>query len=224
MLPTAWVSQPLADPTFPEPPSPLTEPEVTHLRQGTVLHRVHETSLRAAQFNPGYGKPTRFAPFNDDAGATVPSLYASNALRAAIHETIFHDILETAKFKTVPKNSVHIQTHSELSASRDLRMVELRNVQLNRWGISRRDLISSSPVWFDQTVLWANAIHREFPQVDGLVWTSNQYDPDDAHLFFGDRVSASEFKVIRSRGGHNDTTFIEDVEDECQRRGITLTI
>lgn len=224
MPPTAWASLPLADATIPKPPSPLTEPEVTVLPNGTELHRVHNSLFGAAQFNPGRGSRTRFAPFNDCAGMPVPSLYASDTLRAAIHETIFHDIPAGDKGKTVRLANVEEKTHSELSTLRDLRLVELRNVTLSRWSISRRDLISSSPVWFDQTVLWANAIHREFPQVDGLVWTSNQYDPDDAHLFFGDRVSASEFKVIRSRGGHNDTTFIKDVEDEGQRRGITLTI
>lgn len=102
-------------------------------------------------------------------------------------------------------------------------MVELRNVQLNRWGISRRDLISSSPVWFNRTVLWAEAIHRDFPDTDGLVWTSNQCDPDDAYLFFGDRVCEGDFKVIRSREGREDMSFIEDVTDEGQRRGIALT-
>ena len=146
MPPTAWASLPLADATIPKPPSPLTEPEVTVLPNGTELHRVHNSLFGAAQFNPGRGSRTRFAPFNDCAGMPVPSLYASDTLRAAIHETIFHDIPAGDKGKTVRLANVEEKTHSELSTLRDLRLVELRNVTLSRWSISRRDLISSSPV------------------------------------------------------------------------------
>ena len=131
--------------TIRKPPSPLTHPQFSVLPSGTALHRVHRTTWRAAEFNPGLGGPTRFAPFNDRTGAPVPSLYASATLRAAIHETIFHDIPADARTKTVRLNEVHVRTHSELLTNRDLRLVELRNVTLGKWGISRRDLNSSGP-------------------------------------------------------------------------------
>ena len=120
----------------PEPPSPLTNPDFAVLPQGTMLHRVHDTSLGAAQFNPGLGRPTRFAPINSSSGTIVPTLYASNALRAAIHETIFNDMPAGCKVKTVPLAEVKKKTHSNRSTLRELRLVELCNVQLNR-GSSR---------------------------------------------------------------------------------------
>ena len=207
-----------------KPPSPLTSPHFAVLPRGTVLHRVHRTTYRAAQFNPGFGGSTRFAPFKDGTGTHVPSLYASATLRAAIHETIFHDIPANATIKTVRLNDVHIRTHSELRTNRELVLVELRNVPLGNWGISRRDLISSSPALYGQTVLWAAAIHRDIPDADGLVWTSNQCDPDDACLFFGDRVHESDFTAVRSRDGESDKSFVRDVRDEGRLRGIALTI
>ncbi|MDE0456171.1 MAG: hypothetical protein OXI15_02655 [Chromatiales bacterium] len=70
----------------------------------------------------------------------------------------------------------------------------------------------------------AAAIHRDIPATDGLVWTSNQCDPDDACLFFGDRVHESDFPVVRSRDGASDKSFVKDVRDEGRRRGIALTI
>ena len=210
--------------TIRKPPSPLESPHFAVLPRGTVLHRVHRTTFRATQFNPGLGGPTRFAPFDDGTGAPVPSLYATATLRAAIHETIFHDIPANARIKTVRLNDVHIRTHSELLTNRDLRLVELRNVTLGHWSISRRDLISSSPALYGQTVLWAAAIHRDIPAADGLVWTSNQCDPDDACLFFGDRVHESDFTAVRSRDGASDKSFVKDVRDEGRRRGIALTI
>lgn len=206
------------------PPSPLTNPQFSDLPQGAELHRVHLTSFRAGQFNPGQGGPTRFAPFKDGNGAPVPSLYASATLPAAIHETIFHEIPANFGTRTARLNKVYIRTHSMLHTNRALRLVELRNVTLSNWGISRNDQITSSPSLYSQTVLWAGAIHRDIPDADGLVWTSNQCDPDDAYLFFGDRVDESDFTAAHSRDGETDTSFLQDVRDEGRRRGITLTI
>ncbi len=210
--------------TIRKPPSPLTRPQFSVLPSGTALHRVHRTTWGATEFNPGLGGPTRFAPFTDSTGAPVPSLHASATPRAAIHETIFHDVPANATTKTVRLNEVQIRTHSELLTNRDLRLVELRNVTPGRWGISRRDLISSSPAAYGQTVLWAEAVHHDVPDADGLVWTSNQCDPDDACLFFGDRVRESDFTAVRSRDGATVKSFVKDVRDEGRRRGITLTI
>ena len=206
------------------PPAPLTAPQYAVLPQGTVLHRVHLSAYRAMQFNPGLGGPTRFAPFDDAGGNPVPSLYASATLRAAIHETIFHDIAANAAVRTVRLDAMRIRTHSELELARDLKLVELRTVTLGRWGISRNDLISSRAALYGQTVLWAAAVHRDIPDADGLVWTSNQCDPDDACLFFGDRVHERDFTVSRSRDGIIDKSFLKDVREEGRQRGIVLTV
>ncbi len=210
--------------TIRRPPSPLTSPQFLALSAGSELHRVHRSTFGAAEFNPGLAGPTRFAPFDDGTGTPVPSLYASVTLRAAIHETIFHDIPADAATKTVRLNEVRNRTHSVLHAARDLRLVELRNVTLGKWRISRGDLISSGPAHYGETVLWAEAIHRDLPDADGLVWTSNQCDPDDVCLFFGDRVGEHDFAAVRSRDGAHDLSFVKDVRDEGRLRGITLTI
>ncbi len=206
------------------PPPSLTNPQFSILSRYTELHRVHQTTFRPGEFNPGRGGQTRFSPFNDSNGALVHTLYASATLPAAIHETIFHDIPANAKTKTVRLNEVYIRTHSMLRTNRDLWLVELRNVTLSNWGISRRDLITSSAVLYDQTVLWSQAIHRDIANADGLIWTSNQCDPDDAYLFFGDRVDESDFMTVLSRDGGTDKSFVQDVRNEGQLRGITLTI
>ena len=170
------------------------------------------------------GGQTRFAPFIDANGTPVPSLYASATLPAAIHETIFHDVPASAETKTVRLNELYIRTHSGLRTNRTLRLVELRNATLGNWGISRRELITSSPALYGQTVLWTKAIHRDIPDADGLVWTSNQCDPGDVCLFFGDRVVEGDFTAVLSRDGAIDKSFLKDVRDEGRLRGITLTI
>lgn len=88
----------------------------------------------------------------------------------------------------------------------------------------RRELITSTPALYDQTVLWAVAIRGDIPDADGLVWTSNQCDLDDAYLFFGDRVYESGITVACSRNGDTDKSFLTDVRDESRFRRIALTI
>lgn len=44
--------------------------------------------------------------------------------------------------------------------------------------------------------LWAEAIHRARSDVDGLIWTSRQCDPDVFVMLFEDRVSESDFDVL----------------------------
>lgn len=209
---------------IPSPPSLLTAPQYAVLPRGALLHRVHLSAYRAAEFNPGLGGPTRFAPFEDSASNPVPSLYASATMRSSIHETIFHDIPANAPYKTVRLDDAQRRTHSVLAARRELRLVALRHPVLGKWGISREEPISSGPALYHSTAAWARAIHRDIADADGLVWTSNQCDPDDAFCFFGDRVGEADFAVMDSRNGMRDRSFLSDVREEGRIRGISLTV
>ena len=206
----------------PAPPDALREPNTTVLRAGSTLDRVHLTEFGGAAFNPCRGRPTRFAPIFDGDGACVPSLYAGSSLDSAIYETIFHDVPATALFKTVPRQDVTARSHSVIETTRDVLLVSLRAPDLKKWGLSRAQLVSAPASDYAQTVLWAQAIHHRFPAVHGLVWTSNQCDPDSAFLFFGDRAPAA-FRVVSTRHGHSDPSFIADVRAAGSRADIVIT-
>ena len=129
-----------------------------------------------------------------------------------------------AKPGTVPKSLVQGRAHSRLEVLRDLRFASLRGPDLRRWRIGRNSLIATSPALYPATARWACAIHRRFPEIEGLVWTSNRCDPDTAYLFFGDRVAAADFRIAGTRDGHNDATFLSDVREAGQRSGIVITV
>ena len=76
-----------------------------------------------------------------------------------------------------------------------LRLASLRAPDLRRWRIARDALIAAPPPLYPETARWAAAIHDRFPDIEGLVWTSNRCDPDSAWLFFGDRVGPEDFRV-----------------------------
>ena len=205
------------------PPAKLTDPNIITLGTGALLHRVHDRNYDADGFNPCMGAPTRFAPIGDAKGNCVPSLYAADTLEAAIHETIFHDIPVVTGRKTVPRTLVQSRAHGQLEALRDLRLASLRGPDLRRWRISRNSLIACAPNLYPVTARWASAIHHQFPNVEGLVWTSNQCDPDTTYLFFGDRVSSKDFQVISALDGLFNSMLLSEVRQAGQRSGISIT-
>ena len=207
-----------------KPPAKLACPKVVTLPAGEQLHRVHRRDYEPTGFNPCKGVPTRFAPIQDATGNCVPSLYAANTLEAAIYETIFHHILAKSRRKTVEKPRIQEHAHGLLVVQRDLRLASLRAPDLHRWRIDRNSLIGSSPVHYRDTSRWAEAVHHQYPVVEGLLWTSNKCDPDTAYLFFGDRVAATDFGIVAVRDGAVDLTFLADVRMAGQRSGITITV
>ncbi len=154
----------------------------------------------------------------------MPSLYAGSGLDSAIYETIFHDVPVKATLKTVRKQAVLSRTHTELEVQRPLKLVKLFMPELKRWGISRQQLIASSASHYRATAQWAETIHHNYPQADGLVWTSNQCDPERACLFFGDRVVPTDFAIIQLRDGATDSSFLADVRSAGKRAGIVITL
>lgn len=207
-----------------KPPIPLSSPNYVTLKKGTRIERVHNSSFAANAFNPCKGNPTRFAPIHDASGACVPSLYAGDTFEAAVFETIFHDIVARARRKKVPLKKVTDSAQGRLEVLRNLKLVSLREPDLKAWRIKRNQLISSSPKLYADTAKWAEAIHHQFADAEGLEWTSNQCDPATSYLFFGDRVDRSDFKVVYTRDGGADSSFRKEVKDIGTRSGIRITL
>lgn len=146
--------------SIPLPPSPFPRINTQTVAKGTILHRTHGSGYRPGQFNPCRGQPTRFAPFNNAAKVCVPTLYAATTREAAAFESIFHDIEPTAVFKTVRLDVVELRSVSTIAPNRDLIVAGLFAPDLKAWGLSRSDLIETPKSTYDQTVLWAQAIHQ----------------------------------------------------------------
>ncbi len=210
--------------TIRKPPAELAVPNLKILESGTALHRIHERNRPSNAFNPCRGRPTRFAPIVDADGCCVPSLYASSTFDSVAYETLFRGIPVQKKRKTAPRSAVISRSHARLETLRSLTLASLRAPDLPKWNISRKSLIASSPKLYKETAAWAKAIHDQFPHIEGLVWTSNPCDPDDAYLLFGDRVSATDLRIVSARDGRADPSLLADVRLAGQRAGITIVI
>jgi hypothetical protein len=209
-------------PIVPAPPSPFPSINIQTVAKGTVLHRTHLSSFRSAEFNPRRGQPTRFAPFDHAAGACVPTLYGSTSREAAAFESIFHDIEPTAAFKTVRLDVVEARSVSRIAPKRDLVLARLFAPDLKAWGLSRTQLIETPKSTYGQTVLWAQAIHRACGDIDGLVWTSRQCDPDVCVILFEGRVSEPDCDVLDCIDVSADAALLRELRDFGQRAGVII--
>lgn len=163
-----------------KPANRLAAPNYVTLKKGALIERVHNNTYAANGFNPCLGNPSRFAPIEDASGACVPSLYAGETFEVAVYETIFHDVPAKARKKRVPQKTVKDSAQGRLEVLRDLKLVSLREPDLKQWRIKRNQLIASSPKRYSETAEWAEAVHHQFADAEGLEWTSNQCDPATA--------------------------------------------
>jgi len=123
----------------------------------------------------------------------VPTLYAGQTFEAALWETVFRDLPPLPKPRRVfESRSLVGASHARLTVTRDLTLAALFEPNLHILGLTRRRLIECyGHTAYRWTVKWAAAIHRDFPDLDGLAWTSRQNDQGQAYLLFGDRGSPS---------------------------------
>lgn len=155
----------------------------------TPLHRVHREEYGATQFNPGVKGDARFSPIQSGAGAAIPTLYGGSTFDCAAMETVFHDVSFAPGFKAYDKGKLAAQVHSIVKPGSDLILADLGTKALRKLGVRRQELIDTDSDRYPVTRQWAQAIHAQCPDVQGLRWTSRQDDSASAVMLFGDRIA-----------------------------------
>lgn len=194
--------------SVPDPRRPLVPPpNVYPLPSGTVLHRVWHERYPGNALNPGRGAPTRFAPIADAAGIAIPTLYAGSTRESAFHERIFHDVPLAGVWRHVHVQQLNGLMCGAFTTTRDLKLAALFRPDLALWELSREQLVHTEANQYTLTARWAEAIYREYPNIDGLVWTSHRCDPDLAYVFFGGRITSNDLQPSGEA-----TLLLEDAE------------
>lgn len=168
----------------------LAAATVTELPTGTRLTRVHLSTFGAAQFNPCMGDPTRFAPIRVH-GRCVPSLYAATDLRAALAETVLHDVDVADPYASIPRRTLTARSVSVVQTARPLHLISLFRLEMGMMGLTHEDHFNFSAQANARCRALAAALYQAHPQADGLIWTSQRDDSQRACLLFGDRVDAA---------------------------------
>ena len=174
---------------------------------------MYDTTYGFDEFNPGSGD-TRFAPV-DTSDGVVPHLYGGASEAVVLFETVFHDVHHAMADRTVWVRDLVERGIVELVAPRPLRLIDLRDPQLDRLGLRRDQLVSTHVEHHPCTRQWAGWLHGRRPggvSPDGIVWHSRQaeladatvtLDADDSEVFvlFGDRATFGRGKFTRQFPG-----------------------
>lgn len=206
----------------PAPPDML-HATLTSFAPGEVLHRVHQSKYQADQFNPGPHGNARFSPIQDEHGKPIPTLYGGTTMECALMETVFHDVPHTAGFKSFDKGKLVEQVHSTVRLEQELQLVDLASVPLRKLGVTRKQLIDTEKDQYPATRKWAEAIHRQYPQAQGLSWVSRQDDSARAVILFGDRIPDGALRPDgNSRSLLDDGDAYDAVLDLADRIGVNI--
>lgn len=177
------------------PPSTLHISTITW-PAGTAIHRVHHSQYGGVQFNPGVQGNARFSPIRNIHGKPIPTLYGGTSFACAAMESVFHDVPFAAGYKTYDKNKLDGQVHSRFDAASGLLLADLASLALRKLGVQRNALIDTEKDQYPLTRLWAEAIHAQCPQVQGLCWISRQDDSARSVVLFGDRVDGQALRQL----------------------------
>lgn len=223
--PSPSISGYLADREAGGTPPPQGNLKITMLtlNAGTVLHRVHDQKFRANEFNPSPHANARFSPIKTDTGVIIPTLYGGVTKDCVLMETVFHDVSYTSGFKTLVKEKMAGLVHSTIETIVDLILADLSSVPLRKLGITRKELIDTEKDQYPGTRQWAEAIHRQCTQAQGLSWVSRQDDTARAVLLFGDRIPADALQQFDASLSltKNPATY-DDVLNLAMRLGVQI--
>lgn len=154
----------------PDPdPAVVRRVRTSTLDAGVELFRGHRRAYPADGLVPGAGN-SRFAPL-----AEVAHAYVSRRATPALLESAFHDA-------TPPQPRIYPHRLAAWSLSRvrlvaDVRLIDLRDPELQRLGIDRSQLVTSLPAHYACTRDWAAALHGRHvggQPTHGLLWHSRQ--------------------------------------------------
>lgn len=188
-----------------------------------VLHRVHEDLYKADQFNPGLKGNARFSPIRNAKGDLIPTLYAAATFDSAVMESVFHDVSHAPGFKHYDKRKLERQLHSEVEVKRELKLANLSSVALRKLGIQRKQLIDTEKDQYPATRRWAEAIHAQHPDIQGLSWISRQDDSARAVMLFGDRILKGALQQVgASRSLLEDEQAYAELLNLADRIGVDI--
>jgi len=202
----------------PPPPNPFPKHiNSTLLPAGTQFHRIYSPAYAGNAFNPSHEKLNRFSPIFHR-GEVVPVLYAASTPEAAIYETLFHDAhISGAKRKALPFKALY-RNYGSWVIQRVLKLATLHAPDLARLELTMDRLTATNSMYYPQTARWAEAIHNNHADIEGLEWTSYRASPERAYVLFGDRVAASDLVASGNETLIRSNAALYDLVIECGLR------
>jgi hypothetical protein len=176
------------------PPAGSLDAKLVTWGAGEIMYRVHNTVYAVDSFNPSPLGNARFSPIHDSAGEVIPTLYAATTPQGALMETVFHDVPYKPGFKRVSVSRLEGKLTSTLVFMPNFELIDLSKVGLRRLGVHPHDIVDTTKTHYPETRKWAEQLYTQYPQAQGLLWTSRQDDRAKAVVLFGTRIATTELR------------------------------
>lgn len=183
--------------------------------------RVHSDTYSATQFNPGKGN-ARFSPIKDSKDDSIPTLYGAETKEGALMESIFHDIPHAPGLKTFDKTKLDNKVYSVLAAKSDLTLADLSNTSLRKYGIKRSELIDTEKSEYAKTQAFAERMHADNKDIQGLYWISRQDDRAEAIILFEDRIPDGDLIAIAPSVGLLEDSTYSEIINLARKIGVNI--
>jgi RES domain len=180
-------------------------PELETLPAGSAIVRVHHRRFGPTDFNT-----PRALPLGDP---VVPTLYAARDDHTALVESLFDDVPLSGS-RQLARAAVAERVLSRLETARDLRLITVRD----------RGLIEAPASGHRSTSDWAQALHDDAPEADGMIWMARRVADRPAMVLFGDRITADGLHVTSASLPLWHGAGLELVEEAAMRADIALLL
>jgi hypothetical protein len=213
----------VASANIPDPPGQDVDPLVEVWPPGRFIWRCHDAKLKPTEFNPGFGRG-RFHPISTTSGQPIPTLYGADSAAGMLSESVFRGVPARGSGKRIFKSALGGFALSLLSTHRHLRLADLGGHGLMRLGLRRDELTASGPSCYSKTSRWAEAIHRDRPDLDGLMWVPRHNDRTLAVMLFGDRVAPGTLSALGDTLPLVGGTGLRYVLDAAEAADVTVIV
>ncbi|MEP7115204.1 MAG: RES family NAD+ phosphorylase [Ilumatobacteraceae bacterium] len=172
---------------------------------GAAFHTAYRRRYWPALFNPSGSGNARFSPLGFD-GSPVPILYGADTQTVALIESSFHGVHESGTKIISEALDLAPRGVVALTAPVSLPLIDLTNEGLARVGLTRAQLVATSPAHYACTREWAAELYgrriggvvpvgllwqsriAELAQADSLLFADLLAVADEVFVLFGDRV------------------------------------
>jgi RES domain len=157
--------------------------------EGSRFVRVYERAYGPLNFNPT-DVSRRFRPVRDDDDNVIATAYGAIDVETALAEVLLRGVetLSRGVRRRVYRKQVNGLDLVALTIERDLTLVRLHGLGLQRLGLQRADIIDCDEADYAYTAEWAQALFDCDESVDGIAWTSRQNDSARAAMLWAGRV------------------------------------
>lgn len=208
----------------PDPPAAATlKPAIEMWPAGRRLTRAYDARFGLLAFN-ATATAGRFRPVTTPEGVIVPTAYAAEDDETAIAERLLRgvDPEHQDRPRRLLRRAVRGVELAEVAATRDLKLVRLHGLGLQRLRLARAELIESGRDRYAWTATWAQALHDCPGQPDGLIWTARQNDSAKAVILFATRGADRALRLDGRATPLDRGEGYERLLDVCLTAGVDL--